>query len=82
MESKRFKNFGHGVIVSILALSSLGAFIFHSDVIAGNGGGNGGGNANGKQGASASNAKAEKSKVEEGYNQKTYEIWFKDLIAE
>ena len=50
MSSEFNINLGRGLIITILALSSLSAVVYHDDVIAAGGGNGGGGNGGGGNG--------------------------------
>jgi len=74
--------------ITILALFSLSAVVYHGDVIAargGNGGGNGGGNADGGN-ESASDAKggnaSNTGKASRAAHKDEYELWLLELLKE
>jgi hypothetical protein len=69
-----FKNFGCGLAIALLALSSLSAVVYHDDVFAGkgNGGGNGGGNAGSDP----------DTKSASGINPEYYENWLSNHTKE
>jgi len=92
MKSVFYKKISRTLIITILALFSLGAIVYHGDVIAasgGNGGGNSGGNDGGSakgSNESASDAKAgnasDTGKAAQAAHDNEYELWLLELLKE
>lgn len=91
MKLNFYKHLGRGLSISILALISLSAVVYHDDVFAARGGGGGGGSGGAgaggaRSGADASGSKSENAsdtgKAARGKKDNSYEIWLLELLKE
>jgi len=85
MSSEFNINLGRGLIITILALSSLSAVVYHDDVIAaggGNGGGGNGGGGNGGAGSAENSNSGIALNTPTGISPESYNKWLQSLIRE